>query len=160
MEGIVNIRVDDRLIHGQVAAFWTNTLNASRIMVIDDAIANDETEKALLRMVAPSTVKTSIISKETAATNIKAGKYAAQRVFVLVKSPVTLLTLLDMGVNITAINIGNMAKRDDTRQIKPSISLSAAEENAIRELLARNITIYAQMVPDHPQIPIQEFLDK
>lgn len=160
MEGIINIRVDDRLIHGQVAAFWTNTLQATRIMVIDDAIAADDTEKALLRMVAPGGVKTSIISRETAATNIKAGKYAGQRVFVLVKSPLTLLELIDMGVDIKAINIGNMANRDNTRQIKPSISVSEAEEKVIRELLSRNVRVYAQMVPDHAEAPIEDFLNK
>lgn len=160
MEGIINVRVDDRLIHGQVAAFWTNTLRATRIMVIDDAIAADDTEKALLRMVAPASVKTSIISRETAAANIKAGKYAGQRVFVLVKSPETLLELMDIGVGLTDINIGNMANRDNTRQIKPSISVTPQEEQTLRELLARGVRVYAQMVPDHPETPIVELLDK
>ena len=69
MKGIVHIRIDDRLIHGQVAAFWTNSLSISRIMVVNDEVAVDEMQKSLLRMVAPASVRTSIISKETAIKN-------------------------------------------------------------------------------------------
>lgn len=47
---IVNVRIDERLIHGQVAAVWTNTLNATRIMVIDDMAAKDEIQKIALKM--------------------------------------------------------------------------------------------------------------
>lgn len=56
---IVNVRIDERLIHGQVAAVWTNTLNATRIMVIDDMAAKDEIQKIALKMACPSTVKLS-----------------------------------------------------------------------------------------------------
>lgn len=53
MKGIVHIRVDDRLIHGQVATRWVSHFNANRIMVIDDAVAANDVEKMLLRSAAP-----------------------------------------------------------------------------------------------------------
>ena len=95
MKGIVHIRIDDRLIHGQVAAFWTNSLSISRIMVVNDEVAADEMQKSLLRMVAPASVRTSIISKETAIKNISAGKYEGQRVLlVLHHSPKVILLFI------------------------------------------------------------------
>ena len=75
MEGIIHIRIDDRLIHGQVATQWTNDLGATRIMAINDEVATNPTLKTVLRMAAPPNVSTSIITRETAVTNIKAGKY-------------------------------------------------------------------------------------
>lgn len=66
MEGITHIRIDDRLIHGQVATMWTNELGATRIMVINDEVANNDMQKSLLRMAAPPNVSTSIITRETA----------------------------------------------------------------------------------------------
>ncbi len=66
MEGIIHIRIDDRLIHGQVATMWTNNLGATRIMVINDEVANNDLQKSVLRMAAPSNVSTSIISRDTA----------------------------------------------------------------------------------------------
>ncbi len=62
MPGIVHIRIDDRLLHGQVCAFWTNTLKLTRIMVANDEVAEDELQKQVLRMAAPTGIRTSIIS--------------------------------------------------------------------------------------------------
>ena len=70
MKGIVHIRIDDRLLHGQVVAFWSNSLQISRVMVINDEVANDELQKTFLRMVAPANIRTSILGKETAVKNI------------------------------------------------------------------------------------------
>ncbi len=98
MNDVVDIRVDDRLIHGQVAGLWTNRLAATRIMVIDDEVANDNAQKELLRMVAPASVNTSIITEEKAFNNLSANRYAGQRVFVLVKSPLVLKRLFDRGL--------------------------------------------------------------
>ena len=86
MEGIIHIRIDDRLIHGQVATQWTNDLGATRIMAINDEVATNPTLKTVLRMAAPPNVSTSIITRETAVTNIKAGKYTGQKVLVVVIS--------------------------------------------------------------------------
>ena len=43
---IVGCRIDGRLIHGQVANLWTTKLNVSRIMVIDDEVAQNDIEKS------------------------------------------------------------------------------------------------------------------
>ncbi len=79
MKGIIHIRIDDRLIHGQVATRWSTGLGVSRIMVANDAVAADEMQKGILRMVAPPGIATSIISKEKAATNILAGSMLHKR---------------------------------------------------------------------------------
>jgi len=75
MQEIVNIRIDERLIHGQVAAFWTNTLKATRIMVIDDSASRDDVQKMALKMACPAGVKLSILSIEKAVENLQANKY-------------------------------------------------------------------------------------
>ena len=64
-----SIRIDDRLIHGQVATRWSTGLKVNRIMVIDDAVAANDNEKAILRMAAPAGVNTSILPLEKAAVS-------------------------------------------------------------------------------------------
>lgn len=148
MKGIVHVRIDSRLIHGQVAVVWSHFLQVTRIMVIDDEIAVDDMQKSLLRMVAPAEVRTSIISKETAANNIKAGKYEGQRVMILVKSPETIQYLMDQGIRVPSFNVGNMATREGTKQITKSISITPEEEKIFRELLTKGVEITVQMVPN------------
>ena len=160
MKGIIHIRIDDRLIHGQVATRWSTGLGASRIMVPNDQVAADEMQKSILRMVAPPGMATSIISKDKAAENILAGKYAAQKVLMVIKNPMDALYLMDKGLEIKEINVGNMAKRYGTVQIKKSISITKEEYDAFKELMNRGVKLTARMVPDEADAPLSDFLDK
>ena len=110
---IIHTRVDSRLIHGQVASMWTNHLGATRIMVIDDQAASEETTKMSLKLATPYGVALSVLPVEKAAARIKAGAYEGQRVFLIVRSPDTLLELLKRGGNS-----GNQRWKYDARRGK------------------------------------------
>lgn len=157
MEGFVHIRVDDRLIHGQVATRWATGLKVNRIMIIDDQVANNDTEKSVLRMAAPAGVNTSILEFNKAVENIKNGNYAGQRVMLVVKSPVILLKMLEAGVTLLPVNIGNMSNRPGTTQYKKSVSMNEEERKATDALLEAGIEVTAQMVPDEANVSIKTF---
>ena len=147
MPGIVAIRIDDRLIHGQVVAYWSNSLKLTRIMVANDQVAADDMRKSVLRMAAPAGIKTSIIPVERAAKQILEGKYAGQRVF-----------LIDLGLPIKTINIGNMGGKDDTHVVKKYVNVTDEQEQQFRDLLARGIEITTQLVPQDPVTHLTDFL--
>ena len=71
---IIANRIDGRLIHGQVANLWTTTLNISRIMVVDDEVAENAIEKSGLTLATPAGVKLSVLPVAKAAANVLAGK--------------------------------------------------------------------------------------
>lgn len=77
---IVLARIDNRLLHGIVATQWTPLSGASRVMVIDDTVADTPMLKEAMKMGKPLVVSLSIINRETAYTNFKAGKYDSQKV--------------------------------------------------------------------------------
>jgi PTS system mannose-specific IIB component len=158
--GIVHIRIDDRLIHGQVAAYWSNVLNINRIMVANDIVAVDDMQKSVLRMAAPSGVKTSLITKEVAATNIKAGKYDAERVLLILKNPKDALDLIKLGVEIKSINVGNMAYKDGTLSVKKSINLFPEDIEHFKELNSMGIELTSIMVPDDPKSNLMDHINK
>lgn len=160
MNSIVHIRIDDRLLHGQVVNFWGTSLKVDRIMVVNDEVANDEMQKSILRMVAPSGVRTSIITKEKAANNILNNRYEGQRVMMIVKNPKDILDLMDLGLDIKEVNVGNMANRKDTIQIKKSISLTKEEFKDFEELEKRGVVLTAIMVPDEKKTYLKEYMEK
>lgn len=160
MKGIVHIRIDDRLIHGQVATFWSNALKITRIMVINDQVANDEMQKSVLRMVAPVSVRTSIITKETAFKNISAGKYEGQRVLVIFKNPEDILELIKMGLPIKNFNVGNMAAKEGTKSIKRSVNLTVDNVKTFRELEKLGVEMTSIMVPDDAKTNVIDFINK
>ena len=157
MEGFVHIRIDDRLIHGQVATRWATGLKVNRIMIIDDQVAVNETEKSVLRMAAPAGVNTSILQFDKAVANIKNGNYAGQRVMLVVKSPVILVKMMEAGIQLLPVNVGNMSNRPGTTQYKKSVSMTDEEKVAVEKLLQAGIKVTAQMVLDEPDVSIENF---
>lgn len=160
MEGIIHIRIDDRLLHGQVCAFWSNTLKLTRIMVANDEVAVDDIQKSVLRMAAPVGIRTSLIPLSTAVTNIMAEKYKGQRVLLILKGPKDALRLLDMGLPIKKINVGNMGGRENTKKYKKSVSLTPEEYNQFIEIDKRGVELVAQMVPEDPENSLMDYLKK
>ncbi|EZP94478.1 MULTISPECIES: PTS system mannose/fructose/N-acetylgalactosamine-transporter subunit IIB, partial [Enterococcus] len=114
---IIGVRIDGRLIHGQVANLWATKLNISRIMVVDDEVAQNDIEKSGLKLATPAGVKLSVLPIEKAAKNILAGKYDSQRVLIVARKPDRLLKLIELGVPIKEINVGNMSQTSETRSI-------------------------------------------
>lgn len=148
MKGIIHIRIDDRLIHGQVAVLWTGRLKATRIMVINDIIANDPSQKSLMRMVVPEHINTSIIDVDKAVTNITAGNYEGEKVLIVVKSPIELLNLYNRGVKFESINIGNISSRDNTKKIKNGVFVTDEEFSALQQLEDAGVIITMIRTPD------------
>ena len=101
---IIATRIDGRLIHGQVANLWTTKLNTSRIMVIDDAVAQNDIEKQGLKLACTPGVKLSILPIDKAANNIKEGKYDTQRLLIVARRPENFLRLVEYGVSLPEHN--------------------------------------------------------
>ena len=123
MMEIVNVRIDDRLIHGQVAAVWSLATKATRIMVVDDLVVKDAVNKEALKMACPKQCKLSILTVEKAAANLCAGKYEGERVFIVAKGPGTMKGLYDRGFHMEHINVGNMGGKQNTRMLKKAVSV-------------------------------------
>jgi PTS system mannose-specific IIB component len=148
---IVGVRIDFRLIHGQVANLWANTKQVTRFMVVDDEVSQDATQKQVLRMATPASCKLSVLPVEKAAENIKAGKYDAQRLFIVAKKPETLLRLIRAGVELTEINVGNMTATDEVKRIGRNIGMDAGDIAAFQEIESLGtVYLFMQMAPSNP----------
>lgn len=158
--GIIHVRIDERLIHGQVATMWTNTIKATRIMIVDDGVVKSEIEKTALKTAVPSGVKLSILTTQGAIKNILAEKYVGQKVFLIVKNPRVLKELVDGGVTLPQINVGNMSTKKDSKQIKKSVSVTKEDLENFDYFVKRGIKLTAQMVPSEEAVPFQNLLKK
>ncbi len=158
--GIIGVRIDGRLIHGQVANLWTTKLNIGRIMVVDDEVAENAIEKSGLKLATPAGVKLSILPIEKAAANILAGKYDSQRLLIVARRPDRLLKLVELGVPLEEINVGNMSQTPETRSITKSINVVDADVEAFNELDRKGVRLVAQMVPSDKAEKFMELLKK
>ena len=146
--GIIAVRIDERLIHGQVANLWTTKLQASRIMVVDNDIIKNDIQKTALKLAKPAGVNLSILGTKKSSANILAGKYESQRVFLVVKKPETLVQMIEEGVKFDTINVGNMSQKDNTQHLTQSINVTDEDYDAFHKILDAGVKITAQMVPN------------
>lgn len=157
-ENIVNARIDERLIHGQVAGIWSTSLSTQRIIVANDEAATDPLQKSSLRMAAPSSMRLSVLGVEAAAKNIQSGKYGKQRLFLLFKNPKDVLRFIEAQGPIKTVNVGNMSYKEGAREVTKSIQVLPEEEQIFETIASKGVTVTAQLVPNDPVVDFMKKL--
>ncbi|MGG5342328.1 PTS system IIAB component [Enterococcus sp. AZ020] len=157
-ENIVNTRIDERLIHGQVAGIWSTSLSTQRIIVANDEAASDPLQKSSLRMAAPTSMRLSVLPVEAAAENIRAGKYGKQRLFLLFKNPKDVLRFIEADGPIKTVNVGNMSYKEGAREVTKSIQVLPEEETIFETIASKGVNVTAQLVPNDPSIDFMKKL--
>lgn len=145
---IIHTRIDDRLIHGQVATMWTNQLGANRIMVVDDAVSTDSMMKMSLKMATPNGVALSVLPIEKAVTRIKQNAYQGQRIFLIVKSPKTLMKLVEKGIKIDKVNVGNLTYTDGKTKVSNTVAITKDELEDFKNLKEMGVYETLQLTPN------------
>ncbi|EKS26538.1 hypothetical protein HMPREF9310_00663 [Staphylococcus simulans ACS-120-V-Sch1] len=145
---IIANRIDGRLIHGQVANLWATKLNITRFMVIDDEVAQSTIDKQGLKLATPAGVRLSVLPVAKTAENILAGRYDSQRLMVIAKKPDRFLELINQGVDLDVLNVGNMSQTDETKSITRSINVTDKDINDFKAIQQKGVKITAQMVPN------------
>ena len=153
-------RVDDRLIHGQVATVWTKESNASRIIVISDDVANDNLRSTLLKQAAPPGVTASVVGIDKAIRVFHNPKYAKDRVMLLFTTPMDVERVVDAGIAIETLNIGGISYKEGNIQLNKSIFVSKEDARSLRRLAERGIKLDSRGVVNDPNQNLIELLKK
>lgn len=141
---IVFTRVEERLLHGQVITAWAKSINFDTFVVVYDESASNDILKSLLEMACPKGKKLYVFDEKTAVDKINAIK---GKIFLIVKSPTTILSLLNNGLIIDSVNIGSIHYKPDKKEIYKTVYLSEEEVNALKEITDRGITCEIQKLP-------------
>ncbi len=138
-------RIDERLIHGQVAYAWTVAYKSEAIMVIDNEIAKDKFQISLLQMACPAGVKCFICDEEKAVELLN--KYEKRKIFVVVKHPVTLLSICGKGIDLKAVNVGGLYFKEGRRQLSKTVYVDKEMEDIFRKLNSRGVRLENRTTP-------------
>jgi D-glucosaminate PTS system EIIB component len=132
--GLRLVRVDDRLIHGQVVAIWLKTLGARRILIVDDRTAHDDFLREVLELAAPAGTDVEIHDLASGTSRVRDAAADQEPVFVLVRTPLTALRLREAGIEFPVLNVGGIAAGPTRKPLYRNISASADELEAMRQL--------------------------
>lgn len=162
---ITALRVDDRLIHGQVAMTWTKQLAVQGIVVANDEAANDNTQKMALKMAVPGGIKSLIKPVDEAIRILNNPKASKMRILVLTRTVKDALKVRQNVGEIGFLNVGNTGRFDgidvsEKLVLTPTIMLTKAEQQALKDLVALDPKTCMQQVPNDEQKLVKDVLDK
>ena len=146
---ILLTRIDNRLIHGQVATQWNSTLGANLILVANDDVAGNKMRQNLMNMAAPAGVATRFFSLQKTIDVIHKAS-PKQHIFLVAENPSDVLTLVKGGVPIRKVNIGNMHMSEGKRQVATSVAVDDADVAAFKELQDLGVELEIRRVPSMP----------
>lgn len=145
------IRIDDRLVHGQIAAAWSKTLQLKRIWVIDDGVANDDFVKSVMKMVSPAGVSLVITGEDKIQNLVNKYDEDENNTLVLMKLPKVAKKVFDAGVSLRELNVGGMGAGPDRKTLFKNISASAEEKKELEAMRDDGVKVYFQVTPNDKQ---------
>lgn len=140
-------RIDNRMIHGQVAMMWTSRSQANIIIVVDDGIVNDEYQMQLMVTAVPDGVQARFFTVQKM-LDVYEKANPNQHLFIVTRTPIAMAQLITNGVPIKELNIGNMHDGANKITIIPEFMYaSELEIKAIKEICNAGVKVYGQMSP-------------
>ncbi len=155
MANILMTRIDNRLVHGQVGMTWVNALGANLVLVANDEVSKDEVQQSLMEMVLPEGVESRFFTIDH---TIKIIENASdeQLIFIVVRNLQDVLKLVENGVDIKEINIGNLHYSDGKEKITPQIAITSEDKDSILKLNELGVLLNTKQVPTSTSINIVE----
>ncbi|MEK7858503.1 MAG: PTS sugar transporter subunit IIB [Elusimicrobiota bacterium] len=151
---ITLVRIDDRLIHGQVVLSWIPHVRAEVVLVASDAAAQDETAVALMQMAVPDTVELRVLPVPEAARQLSAAPADARRTLVLAPGPKEVLSLLEHGACFSRVNVGGLHYSAGRVQLGKAIFLSEDDKDALRRISRRGVALEGRALPSDAGVDI------
>jgi len=148
MKNLVLVRIDDRLIHGQIVTQWLKSTHGNKILIIDDDVPNNPMIIRILKAAAPPDVKVVIKSVTEGIEYCKKEKKTDdEQIVLLVKTPEVIEKLLDDGVPIPKVILGGMGFKAGRSRINRNISANQEEIDCMKRILDKGTEIWYQLVP-------------
>ena len=140
------VRIDNRLVHGQVATSWIQHTKANLVLVANDVVSTNTMRQNLMNTIVPGHVQSRYFSLQKTADVIhKAAD--SQHILLIVENPIDVLWLKKNGVPIDHVNIGNMHGGDGKKAIAKAAYASEEEIQALKELVELGVVVEFQQLP-------------
>lgn len=152
---ILLVRIDNRLVHGQVGVTWTSSLGANLIVVVDDDAANQPVQQQLMSMTADNAgvgIRFFTVEKTI---NVISKASPAQKIFIVCKTPSVVKSLVDGGVPIKDVNVGNMHFSAGKRAITKKVYVDDQDVRDLKYIEAKGVNVFIQDTPGDPKHNIE-----
>ena len=152
------VRIDDRLIHGQIATTWINDYNIEQVLIVDDNVVQDKMQQSVISMTAPANVKVKVFGVDSFIGIYKKNPIKRRTMIVLTNS-IDAYRLLAGGVEIDYLNVGGMRFLDGRTKIARAVSVTPEEREAFKKIIEMGIDVRIQMIPRDEIVEMKNVID-
>lgn len=151
------LRVDHRLLHGQVAVSWKSALDVDCILVANDEVLGDAFRKSAIKMAKPAGTKLVIKTIADAVTAINSGVTDKYKLLVVVES-IADAARLCRECGIKRLNLGGTKATPETRSLSKAVNVTEPEAEVLRALIGEGVDVEIQMVPNDAAVKAERVL--
>ncbi|WP_394526106.1 PTS system mannose/fructose/N-acetylgalactosamine-transporter subunit IIB [Lacrimispora sp. JR3] len=159
---ITMLRIDDRLIHGQIAVLWTKQLSVTHIIVANDKVAANEIQKASLKMAAPANLKCNIMPVQDAIDVVNDPRAKDLKILVIVNNTEDAKTIALKANDLQLFNVGNYGLISEDvsgkKKLGDTFYVNEEDEENLKAILQTGVKSIYQLVPTKPEKPISELI--
>ncbi len=141
------VRIDDRLIHGQVVTGWVKALGLNSIIVANDKLIKDSYKIEVIKLAVPSEIHLEFLRIKEAAEAIKKNKWKDYQTILLVESPEDAYKLVKLGCKFDTINVGGLHYREGRVQITSNIAVDETDKKFLYALSDAGIRLEGRALP-------------
>lgn len=160
MYNIKLVRLDFRLIHGQVIAKWFGQIMGNEIVIIDDDLSQDSFMASIYEMSAPVDSKVHVYSVEDAVKKVEDGTFASGKVLVLFKNVDQVFKAVEKGFKIDELQIGGLGSAPGRINVYGPITLDDHDAILLKKIADQGTNIYLQQVPEEAKMTFSKVLEK
>lgn len=153
-------RVDSRLLHGQVATGWTKAILPDRIIVVSDAVSQDDLRKKLIEQAAPPGVKANVIPVAKMIEIAKDPRFGDTKALLLFETPQDVLRAVEGGVELPEINVGSMAHSNGKVVVSKVLSMSQDDVDTFEKLEEKGVKFDVRKVPNDSKANMTDIIKK
>lgn len=146
--GLEFLRIDDRLIHGQIVTTWMKEVDTNVIIISNDVLAKDEFTSRMITLAAPPNTKVEVKNIKETVSILAGNKYANDRVMILTKTVEDVYDLYQNGLKFDYVNVGGMGAKANTKVIYRNISVTDKQMELLKELKEKGVEIEFKIVPN------------
>ena len=155
---IKGLRVDHRLLHGQVAFSWTSYLEADCILIANDGVIQDELKKMAIKMAKPQGVKLVIKSIDDSIKALNINVTDKYKLFVVVESVTDAYRLMTETKQFKSVVLGGTKAKENTKNISKAVNLTDEEIELVKELISKQYEVEIRMVPTEKRIMAKDVI--
>ena len=149
------VRVDHRLLHGQVVFIWTASIGVDCILIANDDVANDPIQKGILKLSQPTGVKLIFKSVKDSIEALNSGITDKYNLMIITSNVDDGYELASKVEQIRSLNLGNVKLRENTHNLSKLVHVTYEEEKKLKALAAAGIEVEIRAVPNDDKIIIK-----